>query len=202
MINVDLDNVLIDSLTLVERTKQVVSGLGVTGELYERAVLTVMREFGAYTPERHYAVLKRHIPLDGEFVRRVLLCAEAGGIVYPDTMDFLTEFGKENLTIVTSGDPNFQLLKIQANNLDGYVRSIIVTDDKPGSMKRPAAGDFFLDDAPRQIELVKQAHPQIFCIQMRQVPFWETEKTAPNADARVVDLREAAKIIRTKRRPQ
>ena len=200
MIYCDLDNVLIDSLRLAKRQQDAAEGIGVTPSLYEETARIVMKEFGFYSPQNHYDVLARHMTLDKEFVRIMLASAEAGGIVFPDVHDFLFNFDRADLAIVTSGDPEFQMLKIQANDLDGYFGQIhITTRHKPDCIKVALQGDCFLDDAPREIEKMKLRHPQMFCIQLRQPPFWEIQKTTTYADVYVADLLEAAEIIRRQR---
>ncbi|MDP3963524.1 MAG: hypothetical protein Q8Q39_03440 [bacterium] len=200
MIYCDLDNVLIDSLRLAKRQQDATEALGVPQALYEETARIVMKEFGYYSPQNHHAVLARHLTIGEAFVHKIIECAEEGGIVFPDVHDFLFNFDRSILAILTSGDPEFQMLKIQANDLDAYFSRIHVTiGHKADSLDAPSNEDFFLDDAPREIEKMKLRHPQMFCIQLRQPPFWETQKTTTYADARAIDLLEAAEIIRRQR---
>jgi len=198
MIYLDLDNLLIDSIKLAERTQQAVEYLGITADSYKKSAKDAMKEFGFYSPQNHYTILRKRLAIGEEFLQTVVSCAQAKDLVFPDTHEFLFEFDKENLAILTSGDPKFQLLKIRANGLDKCVKRIYVTrNHKPDHIPEPAEmGTFFLDDVPREIEKMKRRYPQVFCVQARKVPFWESQKTTAYADAYATTLIEAAKIIK------
>jgi len=197
-IYLDLDNVSLDSHKIYEHIPRILSRYGFApGECWEHFT-AVKQRFGAYSPERHYEwLLERRQMVPQSFVTEVYEFIDRGHLLFPDTMPFLLQFSRAEMIILTCGATDHQLRKIRAHKLEAFVADILVpTDNKPAAVIKSAAKSiFFLDDAPREIEAMKRAHPDIFCIQMRTVAIWESQKHTTAADAYAPTLHDAADII-------
>ena len=104
---------------------------------------------------------------------------------FPDSEEFLSSFNPQQLVLITSGNQDFQWRKIDAHDLTKYIKFVWVITNKAlavsgelvsalrAGIKEPF---FFIDDAPREIEAVKKAHPEVICIQVREPASWETQR--------------------------
>nr|MBP7061175.1 hypothetical protein [Candidatus Moranbacteria bacterium] len=84
-----------------------------------------------YSIEKHLALLHEKQPSERyeEVLRECqIFMRELGRYVFPDVASFLKQFPKQDLFIVTFGDPGFQKGKIVGAHIDQYVHDILVSE--------------------------------------------------------------------------
>lgn len=205
MIYLDLDNTALDTVGLYNFMVDLLENeFGVPRGVAMQAQQDAHLRHRTYTPEKLCDELaKVGHPVSNDFLIRVYNYIESREMLYPDTMPFLKQFRRQELAILTRGDEFFQRRKIRAHGLDQLVGKLLVTQgekcDSINDAVMPCT--FFLDDAPREIEAMKRRHPWIICIQVREPPPWEEQRTTTYADGYARDLLLAADLIREMRRP-
>lgn len=197
----DLDCTLIDSEQRYQDEKQIAVRFGVSPDIYEWSVGELYGRFGfaGYTFERLYGIILERVPRVPCRLAEELASLLVRNYFFPDALLFLEQFHRENLVLVTSGVPEFQLKKIETHDLGALMGIIVVSDSKAetvGEHKLDGKTHFFLDDAPREIEAVKRVHPDVVCIRVRTPASWESQKTTALADAYLPDLAVAAEYIK------
>ena len=199
LIYADLDNNLIDTVRLTDDVISIAEEYGISREEYIHSVEELEKQHGraAYSFEKLYSLITENKPMvSWEFLKRIEELISKN-YFFPDAVPFLLGFGKNELTIITEGNREYQYKKINAHELEYFVGKIIIAGDGKEKAIIPGAGKtFLLDDAPRAIDAVKKQHPSIICIQMRTPPHWEKQKFSDLKDAHCKDLYEAAKFIK------
>lgn len=200
MIYVDLDNTLIDSVKRLELEMGVAAKFGVGAEDYWKAVDIAFAKYGisgfSYRAlfEGCRAVKPDYFSSDSLTEWQKILETEH---FFPDTIIFLRNLGKNELTLLTTGNPDFQWAKIKTHRLEQYFCGIkIVNSPKAENIDRPPDGSFFIDDSPREIDAMKQRYPHVVCIQVRQPAPWEKQKISGCKDGHFRDLLGAYAFIR------
>ena len=196
---VDLDCTLIDSERRYEDEKRVAENFGVPRAIYEWAVDELYKryEVGSYSFPLLCEIIRPRMLNFPEELHLRLASLLSCNYFFSDALDFLARFSQEELVLVTSGNQEFQQKKIQTHELAKYFGRIFVARNKAQVIGEEKAGtDFFIDDAPREIEKVKLAHPDVFCVQVRTPASWESQKYTSRADARLSDLISAAEYIK------
>ncbi len=206
LIFIDLDCTLIDSEKRYEDEKQMAERFGIKRDVYVWAVNELYRRHGTY--KYSFAllceILRERTPRANKNFEGELSRLLGRNYFFSDAPQFLSRFNCEELILLTSGTPDFQSRKIDVHGLNEVVKATFITDNKPiiiGREKRGSALNFFIDDAPREIEAVKRIHPDVVCIQIRTPPSWEMQKHTPLADARLPDLVSAVEYIERKTAP-
>ncbi len=197
----DLDCTLIDSERRYEDEKQIAARLGVSRDDYEWAVDELYHRFGIarYSFTVLLEIIRERVPHVSSGLAEELMSLLDRNYFFPDSLNFLNQFRRRDLTLVTAGVIEVQLKKVETHGMKALMGDIVVTDSKPramGERKLDGRIHFFLDDAPREIEAVKRAHPDIVCIQMRIPPSWESQKYTNFADVCLPNLAAAAEYIK------
>lgn len=201
-IYIDLDNTLIDSVRRHQDEFKIAEQHGISPEEYKAAAEVLYAKQGnrvVYSFDLLFPVLQERNPcLSSEILRDLERLFERT-YFFPDTEEFLAQFPPDEMFILTEGVRDFQLAKIYAHKLEKRVGRVIVIDagnSKAGAILSGNIPTFFIDDAPRHIAAVKQAHPAVFCIQARTLAPWERAGKHAGADICCPTLREAAEYIR------
>ncbi len=196
---VDLDNTLIDSVKRLELEMGVAVKFGVNAEGYWKAVDIAFAKYGI-SGFSHRALfegcraIKPDFSAESLFEWRKVLEVE---LFFPDSIIFLKNLGKDGMTLLTTGNPDFQWIKIRNHQLEQYFCGIkIVNSPKAENIDRPPKGSFFIDDSPREIDAMKQRYPHVLCIQVRTPAPWEKQKHSGCKDAHFRDLLGAYAFIR------
>lgn len=188
MICIDLDCTLIDSERSYKDEMSIAEGYGVSKKEYGTAVKKLYQRHGtaAYNFRLLYEIL-------AETSRALLpwqMVTDLNALLnknyfYPDSEEFLSSFEPRQLVIVTAGNPDFQWKKILAHNILRYANTVTITQNKAAAVAAELITamrvgikelTFVIDDAPREIEAVKKALPEVICIQIRQPASWETQR--------------------------
>lgn len=206
MICIDLDCTLIDSEKLYQDEKVVAVRYGISAKKYVAAVNRLYQQCRAsYSFELLYEFLSKIKPGLSRKIVDDLNALLDKNYFFPDSKFFLSSFTPQQLALITTGSPHFQFRKIAAHGLKRYINFIWVVSDKA----LPISGElvsatrmgikeplFFIDDAPREIETVKKAHPEVICIQVREPALWETQRETDFYDVHLPNLEAVTHYIK------
>lgn len=202
MIYVDLDNTLIDSMRRLELEMNVAEKYGISRENFKKAIEESFEKHGI-SRFGHQGLYKTCRELKPDLSSDII---SAWGKVlesqmfFSDSLFFLGQFPKEELTLLTTGNPDFQRKKIAVHGLEGSFGAIkIVASPKCGHIEPPSPLSFFVDDSPREIDAMKLLYPHMCCIQVREPALWEKQKISLRADVHCRTLDETLRFINAKR---
>lgn len=203
MICVDLDCTLIDSERRYGDEMVIAAEYGISEEEYVTAVDTLYRHHGTagYSFELLYEILAEQSPVLPWKITKDLNALLDRIYLFPDSELFLSSFKPEQLSIITTGNHEFQSRKIAAHNLKKWANYVWITPHKARAVAAEsifgAGGNiFFIDDAPREIEAVKRARPEVICIQVRTPALWEIQRKTEFYDVHLPDLEAVTHYIK------
>ena len=128
-----------------------------------------------------------------------LILLKADSLVYPDFFDFVRNFDKKDLILLSYGTTEFHKSKVQNSKVRNFFSEIIITkgdkSEKFKTIEKTENKIFFIDDKANQIDEVKTALPHIITIRMIRRQDEQTGKESKLADYVVKDLNEAKEII-------
>lgn len=195
---VDLDNTLIDSVKRYNDEQIVAVKYGIDPKTYVNCVETLFKRHGNFYSYKFLLPILQETKQDINCgVQNELEALLDKQYFFDDTIAFLSAFPKARLIITTSGDPTVQIRKAMAHNLSNWCRGMIVNSNKASVVSAFSVAHqvYFVDDAPREIEKVKKQCPSATCIQVREPPPWEKQKTTDYADIKLPSLFEVAEFI-------
>ena len=197
MIYVDLDNTLLDAVKRLENEKEIARRHGIDDDLFEKAANLTHETHGI--SNWSYTVFFESCRILKPCLEETMLhewqkVIERSGI-FPDTIAFLNQFPKENLTLVTTGNHEYQRTKIRTDNLEAYFSEILIVPSPKCHHVTPVYPAVYVDDSPREIDAMKLLHPEIFCILVREPAPWEKQKISLHADVYCPDLTMVRSVI-------
>lgn len=199
MIYVDLDNTLIDSMRRSDMERSAAIRCGMSEETFAQAMDLLVESHGLsdFSFEPFFEVCKRlHPDLDPALLSQWKALLQLR-IFFPDSLRFLGAFQKNELTLLTTGSPKHQQVKIRAHALPEYFKDIlIVPTPKARAIACPPPDSIYVDDSGREIDEMKNCHPHVYCILVREPACWEKQKHSLHADARAFDLDHALLLIK------
>lgn len=144
-----------------------------------------MEERGLITQEAAVSLCERLLEIQ----------RDAASLLYPDAIEFLKQFSKENLMILSRAHPDWQKPNIENSGLDKYVKRVEIVQGEEGkknvlqelSQKYPLI--YFIEDDPKELESVKTMSGVKFLLLNRG--------KIPGAQGGYKNLLEIAKLIKT-----
>lgn len=195
-IYIDLDNTCIDTEKIRRMEARVACRYGIPLMTYfECTDLAGISDPGSFSYERIYEMLQQYYPDVPRTIISDLYRVLSIPFFMSGAIQFLRRFRKQDLVLVTSGDPEFQHIKIKTHRITDYVREIHITDDKAAVITRESTPVFFVDDAPRHIEAVGRAHPAVTCIRVHEPALWEVQQETAHPHVYAESLFDAAEYI-------
>lgn len=197
MIYVDLDNTLIDSVKRLRGEMEVAARYGFDEILFWKAVDLAFAKHGVsnFGHDALFEACRTIKPGLGESIladwEKVIMTPH----LFSDALIFLNRFPKEHLTLVTTGSHKFQRAKIATHNLEYYFSEIRIVPSPKCQHIDPVYPAVYVDDSPREIDVMKSLYPKVFCILVRQPAPWEKQKVSSYADVYCADLISAMEHI-------
>jgi predicted phosphatase len=206
---IDFDDVIFNTKQFKEDLTGIFLSNGIDRELYEKNYYNPddKRAVRTYDPAEQIARLKKVASFDeGKILEDVeLFLRDASKYVFPDVKDFITNFGNENVFILSYGDIDFQKKKISSSRITEYVGNIFVTDKLKAEMLEKIIKEgkitkdekiFFLDDRTEQICDVKSRLGRIVTILVKRPEGrYRDMEMEEHCDCEVCSLNEAKEII-------
>ena len=132
-----------------------------------------------------------------------ILFYRASDFIYSDFFEFVKNFNKKDLILLSFGTTDFQGMKIKNSGIIPYFQEIIITNkDKTENLKNilknyGSEKIFFIDDNAKQIDKIKEKIPQIITMKMERLQGGQINKKSKLADYIVKDLNEVKNICKT-----
>lgn len=199
MIYTDLDNTIIDTIRRLNKEKELARKYGLTEEEYMSAIHLVNERHGIgnFTLRKLFEICNEIHPGLPEALFGEWSDFENVQIFFPDALEFMTAFPKDSLTLLTAGNLDMQNKKIDVHNLRPYFGKILVLPSpKALNIEPPPDESCYIDDAPREIDAMKERFPHVRCVLVRQPPPWEKIQVSKHADAYCRDLKEVLGILK------
>lgn len=180
------------NVEMIEKTADEFSDASFDGKPNTYSIEKHLVALNRYQPSEHYEAVKQECH---DFMH------ELDRYLFPDVMLFLKGFLKQDLFIVTFGDPGFQKGKIFGSHIESCVQDILVSEGKPKmELIREYAlkHDFiqtenmvFVDDKEKYFERMKENERNIITVLMDRRGIFEKN----SADYRVADCVELATVL-------
>jgi FMN phosphatase YigB (HAD superfamily) len=129
------------------------------------------------------------------------IISKSRNFVYPDFFDFVNNFNKKDLILLSFGTTDFQGMKIKNSGIISYFKEIIITQkDKTENLKNVLIKNegekiFFIDDKAKQVDKIKEKLPQIVTVKMERPQGGHINTESKLTNYIVKDLNEAKDII-------
>jgi len=135
-----------------------------------------------------------------------LVLAGTNDFVYSDFFDFVKNFHKSDLILLSFGTTDFQKIKIKNSGIMEYFDEIIITSGSKAKdigeiQKKHDETLIFIDDKTSHIDEVKKCFPRIVAIKMERLNKKHIVSKSELADCTVNDLYEARRIINDLKQP-
>ena len=137
-----------------------------------------------------------------EIIKKMdLVLSKLNVFIYPDFFDFVKNFDKKDLILLSLGTTDFQKKKIKSSQIEDFFNEIVVTYGNKAENfkvlveKYNSEKMFFVEDSAVQIDSVKKEFPQIITFKMERPQGKNVETRSELADYVVKDLREVREII-------
>ncbi len=137
-----------------------------------------------------------------EIIKKMdLVVSKLNVFIYPDFFDFVKNFDKKDLILLSLGTTDFQKKKIKSSQIEDFFNEIVVTYGNKAENfkvlveKYNSEKMFFVEDSAVQIDSVKKEFPQVITFKMERPQGKNIETKSELADYVVKDLREVREII-------
>ncbi len=79
--------------------------------------------------------------------------------LYQDTLNFLEKYKDLDLILLTKGDYEYQLFKVEETGIIKYFKEKIITEKSKGELNIDYKNGIFIDDNPKEIESIISQNP-------------------------------------------
>jgi FMN phosphatase YigB (HAD superfamily) len=181
MIIFDLDKTLFNTPMLKEDFEKVFERNNLRGQeffkTFYRAYDSNAKEKGCYSIDKHLALLKDFKKEQKENIKKeLILTMESRGssYLYQDVLPILNflKQNKQEITLLTKGDKDFQNFKIRMTGLDKFFNEVkIVSKIEPKLINNIISGKkdcLFMSDSVDDLRKVQKAVNNITCVFIRR----------------------------------
>jgi len=128
------------------------------------------------------------------------IIAKDNVFVYSDFFDFVLDYKKEELILLSFGTTKFQKNKIENSGISKYFNEVIITsrnkaDDMSCIKKKYNKNIIFIDDKAEAIDDVKKRLPNVVTMKMERPQGGHIDTESKLADYVIKELNEAKNII-------
>lgn len=208
---VDFDDVIFNAKKFKEDLIHVFMKHGITRRDFENSYYTYSKAAQArgmyYNPKDQIDVLKKRSRVDHKKLNEDVdkLMKDLSHYVFPDFYDFLDNFFKKDLFLITYGHEKYQLAKISGSKIGRHFRKTLVSkDDKINTIKKAAKRYRFspretiilIDDRPEQLERAEKRKKSVVTFRMCRPEGRYSNLICVYKDYEVRNLREVSRIIK------
>ncbi|MBI4049841.1 MAG: threonylcarbamoyl-AMP synthase [Candidatus Doudnabacteria bacterium] len=200
----DFDGVLHDTRRMIDRTNTLLKKFGVDPQVWADSWEAMSQpdhyKVGLYTIEQHaqqYAKIRKFNTR--KFVEDYWKFHDGINYLHKETRDFIRRVNKiSEPTLLTHGDPEFQMRKITRSGTYKLVKKIVVVPSLKsrsiGKLLDKKALNVLIDDNPFEVEEMKRSFPKVVVIHIsRQILRHWTKPVS--ADFYVSNLKQALVIL-------
>jgi hypothetical protein len=208
---IDFDDVIFNAKKFKEDLIRVFMKYGVTRHDFENSYYTypkIAQEEGKYYyPKDQIRVLKKRNTIDGKKLGEDIdkMMKDLRPYVFPDVYDFISNFSKKDLFLLTYGHEKFQLAKIRGAQVRPYFRKTMISKDNKINIIRQTMKEYnfspqelvvFIDDRPEQLERTEKVKKSIVTFRMCRPEGRYSNLICVDKDWEVKNFKEIAKIIK------
>ena len=205
----DFDDTIFNTHRLMREFLEIVKKFGFTEEEFFGAYQECKKIMGYFDPKTIIELLNKAKPFDKVKAEKEidLILSDLSNFVYSDFFDFVKDFKKESLILLSFGAIDFQEIKIENSGITSYFQEIIITQrDKTEDLKnilRQTQDDkgnegekiFFIDDKTVQVDNIKNKFPEIITMKLKRPQGVDIMTDSKITDYTVKNLNEVKEII-------
>lgn len=207
-IYLDFDDTILNTDGFVKELIRIFSGAGFTAEDFYDNYEKTKEKVGDFDLDTIFNLFVAQKEFDARRIRRSVdnIFSNIDVFVYGDFFDFVKEFPKEELAMLSYGTTSCQRDKIENAKIVPYFSELVVTprskeESFPDILRaHPEEEIFFVEDKADQIDRVKLVAPFITAMKMERPEGRHTHGRSQAADYVVHDFHEVADIIKKKRK--
>ncbi len=211
---VDLDGVILNTVDFIADFKRAVVASGVPQEKLDAFYRenTASAGFGSST----FCLIKGLATIAGDLgitSREELACVQRGiddflntthEYLFPDALKFLKKHQQKNLTLLSHGVSEWQMIKVEKLGIKKYLTDIIITDGerKPISVSKflkdrtvNLADSIFMDDRGKEITAMKERYPEIKAFWITRPTGKYNREVCEGYERRVTNLTEVTSLL-------
>jgi len=205
----DFDDTIFNTHRLMREFLEIVKKFGFTEEEFFGAYQECKKIMGYFDPKTIIELLNKAKPFDKVKAEKEidLILSDLSNFVYSDFFDFVKDFKKESLILLSFGAIDFQEIKIENSGITSYFQKVIITQrDKTEDLKnilRQTQDDkgnegekiFFIDDKTVQVDNIKNKFPEIITMKLKRPQGVDIMTDSKITDYTVKNLNEVKEII-------
>ena len=199
----DFDDTIINTHRLMWEFLEILKEFDFTEEEFFGAYQKCKRKVGDFNSGIMIGLLSEIRPFDKIKVeeRLNLILDDLEDLVYPDFFDFVNNFDKKDLILLSFGITDMQKIKIDNSKITKFFGNVIITsrdkteDIKPIFKKNKEEKIFFIDDKTIQVDNMKSKFPEIITMEIKRPQGSDITTESKSVDYKIKDLFEAKNII-------
>ena len=208
---VDFDDVIFNAKKFKQDFIRVFRRNGITRSEFENSYYTFQKkaqmEGRYYDPKKQIEVLRRRNSIDHAKLGREVdaFMADLEKYVFRDVSNFLENFQKKDLYLISYGHEKFQRAKIKGSGIGKFFKKIIISkNQKINIIKEIIRKDNFsseesvilIDDRPEQLEQTEKKRKSVVTFHMCRPEGRYSDLICVAMDYEVKNLKEADRIIK------
>ncbi|MCK5332290.1 hypothetical protein KAJ41_00305 [Candidatus Parcubacteria bacterium] len=164
----DFDDTIFNTFGMLEELAGVFEKVGFSKEEFFQTYQKTTDRVGDFDLETAINIFEENKAFDREKVKKELnlIIEKADNFVYCDFFNFIRNFKKEELLLLSFGTTDFQKYKIEKSGIVPYFNEVIITsrskaDDIENISKKHNGNIVFIEDKARIIDEVKEKNPDV-----------------------------------------
>lgn len=204
----DFDDVLFNTKDFVTDYKKMFSKFGISKNLFQKYYygypVKKDKKLLKYSPYEHLKRIKENSGIDTKKLKEGIndFAKDTSIYIFSDVLDFLKNFSKKELFLLSYGETKFQNLKIKNSGITKYFSKIIVGDKlKAETIKnliKNSDTNYLLEDRVEQITDVEKKFPFVKTILLKRQEGRYKDKKNRYCEFEAKNLAQVLKIINKK----
>ena len=202
----DFDDTIFNTYRLMREFLEIVKKYNFTEEEFFGAYQECKKKVGDFDPKTVIKLLNEIRLFDKTKVEKEvnLMLDDLRDFIYPDFFDFINNFNKKDLILLSFGTTGTQKIKIDNSKVREFFEDVIITsrnktdkteEIKPIFKKYKKEKIFFIDDKAIQVDNIKRKFPEIITMRMKRPQGGHVITEPKLADYTIKNLDEAKNII-------
>jgi|GEM_PF-1908392 hypothetical protein len=204
IIVLDFDDMMFKTQKMLNEYAKVFAMHGFSADNFWEVYEETKKRVGFFSPETMLDIFSALRNFDVQKARSDLdkVLSDTSDYIYKDFEIFARQINPKKMIILTFGDEELQKKKIYNSGVVPFVGKVIITPQKKKTVfekqiipHNPHAIIVFIDDRAPEIDLVKEAFPQIITFKMNRPEGRHRDELSKKADYLVTDLHHTLEIL-------
>lgn len=206
---IDFDDVIFNTRKFKDDFENIFEKNGISREIFKKYYVNPKNRLAikTFNPWIHAENISQEVNFDKEKLNTAInfFIKDLSRYIFPDILDFIRKFDKQDLHIVSFGNKEFQTKKVVSSGIARYIKNIhIIQDSKSKTIEEiiykneisASESMFFIEDRMKNICDVKEKFPAIVAIFMkRSEGRYQDAKCEKCCDFEARDLKACEEII-------